>query len=366
MLSWQQTEFLLKGVYLGLLVMIAWLEPRLVDLTFIGLATLGGLVLFLGVAAVRKYREGFRPKGNWLGYFIFMLLENPGMVYAGLIVGLAAGAVFTFNHRGDDPITLESLWPVLGGGVLGAVFYNIRFVKQPPYRFWVSLALVALLIGGTVASFHYLEDFFKPEPTEKFVAKFMGFNQANDGKLTREELTDEHLLPTFDKIDAFAKRGDADHKDGAITATDLGAFDKLRGKRDRRFLIGVLLLLGIPGFYLLTFAGLVEESEIEIAAMCAALGIGLWTCLTYQSPTVSGALTVLLPAGIYVIYTTRILPWLRVSKHALRGLSYRRMGQTRLALISLGRALQLDPGNRTGQARDVGPASRSRFRVAEE
>jgi tetratricopeptide (TPR) repeat protein len=39
------------------------------------------------------------------------------------------------------------------------------------------------------------------------------------------------------------------------------------------------------------------------------------------------------------------MPGLRVFKHALRGMSYRQMGQTKLALISLDRALQLDPKN---------------------
>ena len=54
---------------------------------------------------------------------------------------------------------------------------------------------------------------------------------------------------------------------------------------------------------------------------------------------------VLLPLGLFIVYTARILPGSRVFKHALRGMSYRQMGQTRLALISLGRALQLDPHN---------------------
>ena len=54
---------------------------------------------------------------------------------------------------------------------------------------------------------------------------------------------------------------------------------------------------------------------------------------------------VLLPLGIFFVYTTRWMAPLRVFKHALRGMSYRQMGQTKLALISLGRALQLDPQN---------------------
>src|SRR5215475_3316904 len=167
MLSWQQTEFLLKGVYLGLLVMIAWFVPQPYELAFIALGTVGGLVLFLGVAAVHKYREGFRPQGNWLGYIVFMLLENPGMVYAGLIVGLAASTVFTFNRRelpeGVEAIPLQSLWPVLGGGVLGAIFYNLRYVKQPQQRFWLSLGMVAILVGGAAAFYYYNRDAIRPD-----------------------------------------------------------------------------------------------------------------------------------------------------------------------------------------------------------
>jgi tetratricopeptide (TPR) repeat protein len=277
MLSWQQTEFLLKGVYLGFLVMIAWFVPQPYELAFIALGTIGGLVLFLGVAAFRKYREGFRPKGNYLGYLLFMLLENPGMVYAGLIVGLAVGTVFTFNRREVVPpavaIPLEALWPVLGGGVLGAIFYNLRHVKVPVYRFWLSVAMLAILVGGAAAFYYY-------NPT------------------------------------AFST-------------------DQLQW-------LAILLLLGIPGFYLLTFSGLVEESEIEIAAMCAALGIALWI---FVRDYPIGAAVVLLPMGLFFVYTTRLLPYVRVMKHTLRGMSYRRMNQTQLALMSLGRALQLDPSN---------------------
>jgi tetratricopeptide (TPR) repeat protein len=280
MLSWQQTEFLLKGVYLGILVMIAWLLPKWDELAFIALFTLAGLSLFLGVAAVRKIREGYRVKGRLLGFLIFLLLENPGMVYAGLLVGLSFGAMYTFNLRGEDAIPLEAIWPVLGGGVLGGIFYNLRSVRQPMHRFWISLAMIVILVGGAAAFYHFQRDLF-----------------------------DRELLSL-----------------------------------EQRKNIGWLLFLGIPGFYLLTFSGLVEESEIEIAAMCAALGIALWTWISAYHLAIGGAV-VLLPLGIYLIYTTKYMPALRVFKHALRGMSYRQMGQTRLALISLGRALQYDPQN---------------------
>lgn len=284
MLTWQQTEFLLKGVYLGLLVMIACFIPKWDELALIALFTAAGLTLFLGYAGYRKIREGYNVTGRWLGFIVFLVLESPGMVYAGLLIGLSCGAGWTFKWWRDNPdpetaIPLEAIWPVLGGAVLGGIFYGLRNVRQRLYRFWLSLAMIAILAGGAVAIFHFQPELFKTEIVNQ----------------------------------------------------------------DKRLWIGILLLLGIPGFYLLTFAGLVEESEIEIAAMCAALGVGLWACLSSVSPAISGALVVLLPAGIFFAYTTRCMPGLRVFKHALRGMSYRQMGQTRLALISLGRALQYDP-----------------------
>ena len=46
-------------------------------------------------------------------------------------------------------------------------------------------------------------------------------------------------------------------------------------KIENQTVFGVFLLLGLPIFYLLTFAGQEEETEIEVAAMCATLGLGL-------------------------------------------------------------------------------------------
>ena len=62
--------------------------------------------------------------------------------------------------------------------------------------------------------------------------------------------------------------------------------------------------------------------------------------------TTMPAIGLLLPLVLYVVYTKRVLPGLRVFKHTLRGLSYARLGRYRPALISLRRAVQLDPTNR--------------------
>src|SRR5262249_33537932 len=106
----------------------------------------------------------------------------------------------------------------------------------------------------------------------------------------------------------------------------------------------VLILLGIPVFYLLTFAGVAEESEVEFGALCAALFVGLWIVLEKATDNyylIAGGVPLLL----YLLYTKYILPGLRVFKHTLRGISYARIGQYRLALLSLKRALHYDPDN---------------------
>jgi tetratricopeptide (TPR) repeat protein len=286
MLRWEQTEFLLKGLYLGLLVLVAWQIPTWPEVGRVALYTVGGLALCLAVAAWRKFREGYRARGRMLGFLLFLVLENPGLVYAGLVGGLAVGACLTFSGvefgegwrlgtRTEPLSAMDLLIPVGGGAILGIVFYAMRHVRDRQVRLWLGLALVVVLAGGLVAA-----HFFRPE------------------------LFDPNQL----------------------------------------FMIGVLLLLGLPGFYLLTFASLIEESEVEIAAMCAALAIGAYLVANhFEASSVFKSIVLVIPPAIYYLYTRHVLPHLRVAKHAVRGMSYRQVGNTRLALISLGRALQLDP-----------------------
>src|SRR5262249_21295274 len=109
-----------------------------------------------------------------------------------------------------------------------------------------------------------------------------------------------------------------------------------------RFQMGVHILIGLPFFYLLTFAGRAEESEGEPAALCAGLAIGVWLInLTPSLPSMA----LIVPSTIYAIYTRYIMPGLRVFKHTLRGHTYFQMGRTRAALQSFRRALSLEPNN---------------------
>src|SRR5262249_14807386 len=110
--------------------------------------------------------------------------------------------------------------------------------------------------------------------------------------------------------------------------------------------LGTFILLGLPFFYLLTFAGEAEESEVEVAAWCAALTLGIWLITPTMPLWGRGA-----PGVLSYVSPRGVLPGLRVLNHPLRGLSYARLGRYRPALTALRRAVQLDPANRL--ARDA-------------
>src|SRR5262245_2746759 len=91
-MRWEQTEFLLKGLYLGLLALVAVHNPTWLQIGQVAAFTFAGLTLCLAVAGFRKAREGFTVKGKWVGFILFLLLENPSLVFGGILIGLGAGA----------------------------------------------------------------------------------------------------------------------------------------------------------------------------------------------------------------------------------------------------------------------------------
>jgi len=103
------------------------------------------------------------------------------------------------------------------------------------------------------------------------------------------------------------------------------------------------LLAFLPLFYLLTFAGYAEETEVEIGAICVLMGLALGILTKDNVPLRTAGF--LIPVGTFFFYTMRILPSLRILKHVLRGLSYSKLGQQANALKAFQRALSLDPQN---------------------
>src|SRR5437868_928375 len=76
-MRWEQIEFILKGVYLGLLLVVALEAPAWWQVGVIALYTVGMLALCVGGLALLKLREGYRVRGRLLGFILFLILENP-------------------------------------------------------------------------------------------------------------------------------------------------------------------------------------------------------------------------------------------------------------------------------------------------
>ncbi|MFQ3591975.1 MAG: tetratricopeptide repeat protein, partial [Gemmataceae bacterium] len=289
-----QTEYLVKGIFLGLIfytgMILAGLPAESPSIPGTGaglvrftLALYGGLGVALVVAGFLKLSQGIRISGRPVAFFLFLLLESSVLVYCGLLAGALVGLYSVGQLVPEErQAGLRALFmPTVGGSALaGLLFGLLRQVQHRLIRMLVVLALAGALLTIGMTWFGLLDAPWlgiKPYPLEQPAA------------------------------------------------------------------LASVLLLGIPAFYLLTFAGYEEESEIEIGILCGLLGLALAILLTGQRQLTSAAF--LVPLVLYILYTLRILPGLRVLKHAFRGLGYTRSGQHRLALLAFRRALQLDPTN---------------------
>ena len=317
MTAWHRNEYILKGVFLGLWAFVALqvaVDPTAIriDLPWVLGWMGGGLLVGLVLGTLRQLARGAKPWHNWGAFPLLVLLESPGFIYPGLILGLTAGVlsgrefaepwagqvagwfgltfadirhVVSANLPDDDPRKgkLPGDWLihcVIGGAALGFVLYRLRLVADPWWRWGLGLAIAALLVylGG------------------EYVAKVPGLD------------------------------------------------DPAQAGADARFNLGVYILFGLPFFYVLTFCGEAEESEADIMAICGALGVALHLMnFSGRFVNIGGAFPFLFPLTIYFVYSTRILPGWRVFKHVLRGFSYMNLGKFREAIYYFRRALALDP-----------------------
>lgn len=294
------TEYLLKGVYLGLILFAALVLAAIPvgedtssllhqGLLRVNLATLIGFVLALSIAAVLRFRDALRARGRMVAFILFLLLESPTLTYIGILGGTLVGlflmrGVAALGIPETQQATLQGLFlPVIGGAaVAGLAFGLLRQVQDRLAR----LVLILALAGGLAL----------------VAVSWLGVQP----------------IPLLDKLTPY--------------------------QLENSTAFALQLLLAIPFFYLLTFAGQEEESEVEIGVISAMLGLSL-SILNSENRQFA-SLNFLLPVALYFIYTLRVLPGLRVLKHAFRGLSYARVGRHRRALLAFRRALHLDPQNR--------------------
>lgn len=270
-MRWLICEYLLKGLVLGLFGFAALAAPDGAAVArTVGIVALG-LALGMTVAVFRSRRRGVRPQGRPMAVLLFVLLDNPWEIYAGIVFGAAVAAISLQSHA-----THGWLLPAAAG--IGAVI-------------GLGLAWLRTLEPAKV----------------RWIAAFVGA--------------------------------------AVLAAAGIGLIEfwpELFASSDRRW-IGLTLLAALPFFALLTFVGVAEESEVEVAAACAALAVGVW--LVQLTPGLP-LLALALPAAFYWLYTRHMQIGLQTFKHTLRGMTMASVGQLPEALRSLRRALTLDPDSR--------------------
>jgi tetratricopeptide (TPR) repeat protein len=304
MTSWHRNEYILKGLFLGLWAFVALQvavdkDAVRIDLPWILGWVGGGLLLGLLAGTVLQFRRGVRPWQNWTAFPLLVLLESPTFIYGGIVFGLAVGVLSgrEFSQPWAEPIA----------GWFGLTFADIKHEvsedQSKPGDWLLYCALGGAILGYGLSWLRQVVDPWRRFGIGLGLAAVCIYFAA--GYLTQ--------VPGLNSPDA-------------------------------KFNLGVYILLGLPFFYLLTFCGEAEESEAEIMALCAALGVSLDLMdLTGKTINIGKGLPLILPATIYFIYVTRVLPGLRVFKHVLRGYSYMNLGRIRESVYFFRRAIQLDP-----------------------
>lgn len=266
-------------------------------------------------------------KGLYLGLWAyFAIVQNPGAVdwprfsrtigwmSGGLIIGLAIGA-FVQIRRGYMPLANLKAFPLvvlldspfwIYLGILGGLGFGLAHEYDPPAeRDWLGwCALIGSFLGY---GFFQLQS-VKDRATRFLTALLVG------GLLIYLGVNYLLEIPDFNTV-------------------------------SHREVLGIVILAGLPFFYMLTFCGEAEESEVEIAALCAGLGIGLYQVFAGTTSLFGDKFVMLVPLLIYFLYVTKWMPFLKVFKHTLRGYSAMNLNRPVEALTSFKRALALDPSD---------------------
>lgn len=402
MTPWHRNEYILKGLFVGLWAFVALQvsdNPARVDILW-NLGWMGaGLVLGLVLGTARLIKMGVRPQSNWGAFPLLVLLESPTFVYGGILLGLAGGVlsgrefaepwagklaaavglsfedvkhVQSVNLPDGDPHKgkLPGDWLgycAVGGALLGFGLYRLRQVEDARRQFWIGMFVVVALIYlapnyvSRVPGYKYPE--LEPK-TQDAVIRAGKIPEARAALLDavakfQEGPLDRGAFVAALKAAANAPQAKEARQAAADAASQLEVeLDKQRAEEvpravpetlrayDARVHLGLFLLIGVPFLYLLVFTGDAEESPPDVVAVAALLGAALYLIdLKGSLDTLGVYLAYLLPMAVYFVYSTRVMPGLRVFKPVLRGFSYLNLDRLREAIYFFRRALATDPAS---------------------
>jgi hypothetical protein len=271
-------EFVLKGVFFGLWVAVAFRQsPQQPDVHLLlshVLWTLCGTLLGLLGSCVELVLRGYKPWRNPLAFVITALIEGSYWIYLGTVGGLAATLLV---RQAMDPLPEGGRnwlgYCVIAGAILGYGLMQLRQVSNWTWRFGLAAVIGAGLVGVAIL---YLEN--------------VGWLENDSARRT----------------------------------------------------FGFFILAGLPFFYLLSFCGVAEESEVEIATLCAGMGVGIHLL---KFPANLPSLGFVLPIMLYFVYITKWIAGLRSFKHTLRGYSFLISDRIQDAFLSFRRAREANPKN---------------------
>lgn len=168
-MPWIAVEYLLKGMFLGLLAYAALVAPSSSAAGLIGLVMLVGLIGGLGVAGWSAKKQGVRPTGRWSAYLIFLLLEYPRPVMLGTIGGLALG-IFLAHPKGYDPLLLSIA--LVAVAALAITMFALKWVRHHWARFGLAAALAIAAVAAIVWSLEQWPD-IAPEANRQAIGLYL-------------------------------------------------------------------------------------------------------------------------------------------------------------------------------------------------
>src|SRR5438445_9894903 len=130
LMRWIQTEYVLKGIFFGLLTFAALQaagaeSPDWATTGKLGLCVAGGLALALGLAAANKLRAGYGVKDRVPAFVLFLLLESSYLVYAGILSGMGVGVVWAWNVGEATNTGRKLSRAVIGGASFGDIVISL-------------------------------------------------------------------------------------------------------------------------------------------------------------------------------------------------------------------------------------------------